>query len=162
MSIPPPRAGEWLGLGAGAAVVASLFLPWYAPAVTGWRALRVLDLVLLATALLAAAGWASGARARSPALPMALAALTAALGAVATLATVIRVIDPPAGAGGARPGAALGVAAAAAVVVGAALALREDPPLEGEAARRAAADELARAEVLPPPPGARARRPDHW
>jgi hypothetical protein len=147
-----PRAGEWLALAAGILLGASLFLPWFGRGRSGWEALAALDVVLVATALTAVALWILSVTQRAAALPVAFAASAALLGVVALAWVGVRLLLPPEDAADRGPGGFVALVAAAGVGAGGALSMREDPAPRGAEARRLAEEELARVEVLPPPP----------
>jgi hypothetical protein len=153
-----PRAGEWLALVAALALLLCTFLPWYAPGRSAWEAFGALDVYLLLTALVAGALWTVSVSQEGDAVSVVFAALTTLLGAIAAAWISVRLLLPPADLVDRLPGAVLGLASALGVLVGGALAMREDPPLEGEARRRAVEREAARAEVLPRPAGSPGKR----
>ena len=146
-----PRAGEWLALVAAVALAASLFLPWYAPARTAWDAFALLDVFLVLTALVGGALWTLAATQEAEALPVAFAALTTLLGAIATVWVAFRLLVPPLEPIDRLAGAFVGLSGAAGVLMGGVLAMREDPEPWGEERRRALEREAARVEVLRPP-----------
>jgi hypothetical protein len=114
------RAGEWLALLAGAALVVSLFLPWYEGDdgdVSGFEAFSVVDVLLVLVAAVAFALAFLQATQTSPTLPVAFGVLTVVVGAIGTLLAVFRLIDSPS-AGDVAAGAWLGLAAAMAVTAG--------------------------------------------
>ena len=78
----------------------ALFLPWYGAKGTSatanaWHAFAVNDAILLLVALFAVALWAATATQRTPAVPMALASLTALLGLLATILVAVRLVWEP-------------------------------------------------------------------
>jgi hypothetical protein len=80
----------------------ALFLPWYgakgtSTTVNAWEAFAVNDAILLLVALFAVALWTATATQRTAAVPVAIAAITALLGIVATILVVIRLAAPPGG-----------------------------------------------------------------
>jgi hypothetical protein len=96
------RAGEWVAGLSGAGLIVALFLPWYgvqgtSTTVDAWQAFSVNDAILLLVALFAVALWTATATQRTPAVPVAIAALTALLGIVATILVVVRLAVPPGG-----------------------------------------------------------------
>jgi hypothetical protein len=122
------RAGEWLALVAGAALVVSLFLPWYEGEdgdVSGFEAFSVIDVLLVLVAAVAVTLAAMQATQTSPALPVGFGVLTVTAGAIGTLLALFRLIDSP-GAGGVAAGAWLGLVAVVAVTVGGWLSLKNE------------------------------------
>jgi hypothetical protein len=115
------RAGEWIALAGGIALVVSLALPWYdAPteALTGFEALTIIDVLLTLIALLAIALGVLQATQDTPAKPVAFGILSVVFGALAVLLVAFRLIDSPADGLTVRPGAWLGLVAALAITVG--------------------------------------------
>jgi len=122
--------------------VISLFLPWYgtdsdgcpappaecsASSVSGWESFAVLDLVLLAAALMAVATLVLALTQRAPAAPVETAALTAIAGVIALAWVALRLLAAPESADGlgVRWGW-LGLAATAGVAAGAWLSMRDE------------------------------------
>ena len=108
------RAGEWLALAGGVALIVSLFLPWYEGA-TGYQALTVVDVLLTLLALLALSLPVLQATRDSPALPVGAAVLTASFGILGVLLVLFRLIDDPFAGAELRGGAWIGLAAAVAI-----------------------------------------------
>jgi len=121
------RAGEWIAAASGAALLVSLFLPWYgSPDLTAWEALSAIDVLL---AFVAAAGVLLAlvtATQRVPAVSIALSALVTLAGLVGIVLVLMRTLDVPDGAGGREWALWLGLAGAAGIVVGAVLAMRDE------------------------------------
>jgi hypothetical protein len=122
------RAGEWLaGLG-GLGLLAVLFADWYGVAGrdattaggTGWQVFAVLDVLLVALALLGIAVAVTCATRRSPAVPVAAAVLATGFGIVMTLLVLYRLANQPGPNDlvDVRLGAWLGLLATLAVAVG--------------------------------------------
>jgi hypothetical protein len=90
------RIGEWLMAVAGAALLATLFLDWYSPALSAWEAFTVIDLLLalLAVAALGTVPLVAGARTAAPGV--AYEALVLLGGIVGVLICVLRLVDVPA------------------------------------------------------------------
>jgi ABC-type xylose transport system permease subunit len=99
MDLRKLRNGDWLAFAGGAALIVSLFLPWYGAGgetATGWQSLTVIDVVLSICALFGIAQWFFTAQQPTSAVPLAVAGLTAWAGILAILLTVVRWIDAPA------------------------------------------------------------------
>jgi len=115
------RAGEWIAVAGGIALIASLLLPWYdAPTgpLTGYEALTIIDVLLTLIALLALALGVLQATQDTPAKPVAFGVLSVIFGALAVLLVLFRLIDSPAAGLEVRAGAWLGLVAALAITVG--------------------------------------------
>jgi len=115
------RAGEWIAVAGGIALIVSLALPWYdAPteALTGFEALTIIDVLLTLIALLALALGVLQVTQDAPAKPVGAAVLTVVFGALAVLLVLFRLIDAPADGLEVRAGAWLGLVAAIAITVG--------------------------------------------
>ena len=129
-------------------------MTWYDPQVSGWEAFSAADIVFAASAVMALLSWLAGAVERTN--PTAVAALSLTLLVVlpATVIIVWRTIDPPGDGSAERAlGAWLGLAGVLGVAAGTVRAMRDEGPArrtpEGE--RRAAAEALEHAELLPLP-----------
>jgi len=119
-------AGEWLAGLSGAALLASLFLPWYGDSLSGWAALSVIDLVLAFVAAWAIALVPITAGQRVPAVPLTLDALLALAALPAFALVLFRLADPPSGADGRGWGLWLALAGAAGILAGALVAMRDE------------------------------------
>lgn len=125
------RRGEAVAGLSGAVLLALLFLTsWFrfglGPVNTeadGWHSLPTLRWLLVVTALLGLLLLFAQATRRAPALPVALSVITTTLGALTTLAVIIRL---PTDNGSPRAGAFAGLLAVAAVTVGAFMSLRRE------------------------------------
>jgi hypothetical protein len=98
MDLRRVRVWEWLTGLAGAALLASLFLPWYGEggrSLTGWESFAVIDVVLAVAALLAIALPAVAAAQRTAAVPQALTALVLLVGYPAIVLVAIRLLNIP-------------------------------------------------------------------
>lgn len=147
-------AGEWVTAAAGVLLLVSLFLTWYRPGVSAWEAFSVADLLFAVTGLLGAAGWITAAADRTNATSVALQSLTLLVAGIAAVVALYRLIDPPGdGALERAAGAWLGSAAVAGVLGGTVLAMRDEGPArrDPETERRAEAEALRRAELIPLP-----------
>ena len=112
------RAGEWLALVGGAAMLVALALPWYevdGETVTGFEAFTVVDVLLTLLALVALALPFLQATRDSPALPVAAGVVTGAFGILGVLLVLFRLIDDPFTGSSLRAGAWAGLAAAVAI-----------------------------------------------
>jgi hypothetical protein len=123
------RAGEWITAVSGAALLASLFLPWYEAGgeeATAWQALTVTDVLL---ALLAAFGVALlpiTASQGTPAVPIAFSALVSLAGVVGVLLVLVRAANLPDGADGRGWALWLGLAGVLGVAAGGCVAMRDE------------------------------------
>jgi FtsH-binding integral membrane protein len=137
------RSGEWIAALSSAALLASLFAPWYGPdSASGWEALAATDVLL---AVVAAAGVLLGivtATQRVPAVPIALAAVVALFGVVGVVLVVLRIANVPDELSGREWGVWLALAGAAGIVAGASIAMREE---------RWPGDEPVHVETMPAP-----------
>jgi uncharacterized membrane protein len=121
-----PNKGELTAGLAGAALLVSLFLPWFGPdpAASGWEALSVLDLVLAAVAVGAVSLPMLRATQRKTDLPIIVTSLVALVAIVASVMVLYRLADP---AGDGREiGLYLGLAAVFGVSAGAWAAMRNE------------------------------------
>jgi hypothetical protein len=92
------RDGEWIAGAGGAALLVSLFLPWYGGGrveATAWQALGVLDVVLALLALVPLTLVVLQATRASPTLPVVFSVLSVPTAALATLLVLVRLIDQP-------------------------------------------------------------------
>jgi len=123
--------GEVVAGLAAALLLALLFLtPWFRfgsgaahADADGWHGLPTLRWLLVVTALTGLSLVTSQATRRAPALPVTLSVITTMLGALTTLALIIRL---PTDSGSPRVGAFAGLLAAAALTVGGFLSLRRE------------------------------------
>ena len=128
------RAGEWLALVAGVALIVSLFLPWYQPllpivaydSLTGFQALTVVDILLVLVAAVGIALAILQATRTSPSLPVAFAVLSVVVGALATLLVLYRLVDVPRDELETVHGAWIALAATIALTAGGWLSLRNE------------------------------------
>jgi uncharacterized membrane protein len=89
------RPGEVIAGVGGLVLLVSLFTSWYEGGVSGWEALSVIDVILALVALTGIALLVTQATMRRPGWPVALSVLTSALGFVATLLVLLRIVDLP-------------------------------------------------------------------
>ncbi len=161
------RLGEWMTGVSGAILVPATLLPWYerplecvrapcsSPTVSAWEAFAVVDLALLLAALLGLACSLVAVLYRAPAVPIAVASITALLGTVASVLVLVRTAFPP-DAEARLGGLWLGLVATLGVAAGGWLAVRHEGygfwPTQDPAA--AHPDWAPRVEVtdLPAPP----------
>jgi hypothetical protein len=122
------RAGEWLaGLG-GAALIASLFLPWYGrgPAdLSGWEAFDAIDVVIAVLALGGPALAVLAATQRTTAIPIAFAALVTLDALVVAVIVLLRLLNLPEPASERDLGVYVGVGAALVMLAGGMAAMRD-------------------------------------
>jgi hypothetical protein len=88
------RAEPLAGLG-GLILLVSLFLPWYSPGGSGWEVLSVIDILLALLALLAIAVPLATLLTEGPAKSIGTAVIASALGWLAILLVLFRLIDEP-------------------------------------------------------------------
>jgi len=145
----------------GAALIVSLFLPWYeraggaAGSLSGWEALGVIDVILALIAACAVSVTIATAVMRVAAVPIALDALATWLAILAVVLVLIRVLDLPDGAAGRDLGLWLALAAAAGILVGSAVSMRDErlsPPGRYTDASGRPVPKPAEIEPLPAPP----------
>jgi hypothetical protein len=122
------RTGEVIAGLAGLVLGVALFaLPWFSAGdgatATGWSAMDVLRFVVVIAALGGLALAVAQATQASPALPVSLSVVMTAVGAVTTIALVIRLLTT---AGTPQSGAYVGLAAAVALTAGAFASLRQE------------------------------------
>lgn len=105
MDLGRVRTFEWLTGLAGIALFVSLFLPWYGAegfsgTATAWQAFGVVDFLLAFVALFAIALLIVTAMQRTAAVPQTVAAFVVWFAVVGVAAVLVRLINPPAVAGG--------------------------------------------------------------
>jgi hypothetical protein len=116
----------------GAALIVSLWLPWYREAhqnVDGWQAMAVNDVILLLVGGLGIAVVLAAAAQSSGAVPIATAVFAALAGILASILTLVRVIWPPDLGPGPTDRAAgvwIGLAASLSIAVTAWLSMRDE------------------------------------
>lgn len=152
------RNGDWIALASGVVLIGALFLPWYGAAgetASGWSSLSAIDVVLCLCALFGVAQWFFTAQQPTPAVPLAIAGLGAWAGILASILTLIRVIDAPAAGLGLEFGIFVALAAALGLFAGAWRALGDERMRkpDGRWSEPAHGDIGAGVEVrtLPPP-----------
>lgn len=128
MAVGRLRSGEVIAGLAGLALAVVLFaLPWFSTGhdatATGWSAMDVLRVPVAITALAGLALATAQATQASPALPVSLSVVVTVIGALTTLALVIRL---PTAAGTPQAGAYAGLACAIVLTGGAFRSLREE------------------------------------
>jgi hypothetical protein len=137
MELRRPLAGQWIAALGGVALLVSLFLPWYevddTPAVTAtaWESFSVTDILLFVAALIAVALPVVNSLQRTPAIPIALDALTVLVALVAFVFALIRVISPPADELSREFGLWLGFVSVDVVLLGAVFSLRDEGVARG-------------------------------
>jgi hypothetical protein len=146
--------GDWLAAIGGVVMLVALVLPWYSAngeSATAWQTMAVDDVILAVAAVLAIAAAFVVALPRLYSLSVAATALAILPAAVGLVVTIYRLISPaPEVDVSLDVGAWLGLAAAAAIAVGAWTGAKDEGPARrsAEAERRAAAEALARTELL--------------
>jgi hypothetical protein len=123
------RAAEWITALSGAALLVSLFLPWYtssADDATAWESLAVTDVLLALVAAFAVALLPITASQRTAAVPIAFSALVSLAGVIGVLLVLFRAASLPDGADGRGWALWLGLAAAFGIAAGAWLAMRDE------------------------------------
>jgi hypothetical protein len=143
------RAGEWIAALGGAALLGSLFLPWYGDGqvdFTAWEALAANDVILAIVAASGVALLVVTATQQVPAVPIAMGALVTLAGIVGTVLVLVRVGWTPDGAPERAGGLWLGLAGALAIVVGGVIAIRD------ERISRPGSPTDATGRPAPPPP----------
>ena len=124
------RAGEWIAALSGAALLVSLFLPWYGAGAeddaSGWQALAAVDIALALVAVFGVALLLITASQRVPAVPIALSPIVTLVGMIGVVLVLIRLANAPDGFDGREVGVWLGLVAAVGIVAGGALAMRDE------------------------------------
>lgn len=131
MSLKRLRLGELLALAGAICVIVSLFVRSYeAPAgnLDAWDTFGPGVALLLAAVCAALTMVLSALTERSPALPVSTAVWGVALGLIAVIAAIIRVLERPDHATSVCVGAWLALAGAVAILVGAWQSLRDERP----------------------------------
>lgn len=158
MDLRRARIGEWLSGGLGAALVLSLFLPWYCTpdspsgcspdeGVSGWESFAVVDIILLAAGAIAVAALVLTLTQRTPAVPLAVTTLGVLVALAAAVLAVVRLVAAPdlVGGGGADApvrllGAWLGAGSALGLLASLLAAIRDERiPSERRTAEQQAA-----------------------
>jgi hypothetical protein len=116
--------GDWLAGAGGALLLLALFLPWFGDA-DAWQAFDVTDVILLLAALAGIGVAVFGAANSKTDVPITSGALTAPVGALATLLVLYRLIDPVAGLDR-KIGLYLGLLAAGWITYGAWRSIRDE------------------------------------
>ena len=101
------RVGEWVLALSSAALLVSLFLPWYErgdTTVSGWESFTIIDVLLAAVAIFALCAVVATATQPTTALSISFESLSVIFGLVASVLALVRVLDVPdfGGAGWAR------------------------------------------------------------
>jgi hypothetical protein len=167
------RPGEWMAGASGAALMVALFLPWYdegevaciqlagvkcpSPATaSAWEAFSVVDVLLVAAALLAMALLVLTATQRTPAIPIATSVLVVVSGIVSLLLVLFRslvVPDVETGLPGAdverAAGLVLGLVGAVGIAAGGAIAMADERVVDVRRSRGTAGG--LPVETVPPP-----------
>ncbi len=120
--------GELVGAVSGLGLFVASFLPWYSAGgvdATAWQAFSVIDLVLIAAAIVSVSVPLVALARLSVSYPPAGSSVAAGLGAAAFVCVLFRLIDPPADGVDLAIGAWLGLAAAAGITVAGYLGMQE-------------------------------------
>jgi hypothetical protein len=176
------RYPEWIAGISGAALIALLFAPWYEakPSVgltayapgpqtssfNAWQAFGVADIVLAAVGAMGVALFVMTAAYRTPAMSIALGALTCLAAIVAVVIVVVKLLSDPSVPLDIRPfngsadvspafGAYLGLAAALGLAVGGWLSVELQRPGRAILREQARRGRPAIRELPAPPPGGR-------
>ena len=129
MDLRKERNGDWIALASGVVLVVALFLPWYdtgEQTFSAWQELTVIDVILLVCALFGIAQWFFTAQQATPAMPLAIAGLGAWIGVLATILTLVRIVDVPADGLALEFGAFVALAASVGLFTGAWRALGDE------------------------------------
>jgi heme A synthase len=129
MDLRRPRAGEWIAAVSGAALLVSLFLPWYTAGTddaTAWQALTATDVLLALAAAFAAALVPIAASQRTAAVPIAFSALVSLAGIIAVLLVLLGAANLPDGADGREWALWVALVAALGIAGGGWLAMRDE------------------------------------
>ena len=94
MDLRRVRVWEWLTGLSGLALLVALFLPWYGDA-SAWEAFSIADVLLALVGLVALAYVFVTASQRTAAVPQTMAALVLPLTIVATIVTLLRLVNAP-------------------------------------------------------------------
>lgn len=119
------RVGEWATAGAGALLLASLFLSWYDGA-SAWESFAVNDVILAIVALAAIAVVPVTASQPTPAVALAMEALVCLAAVIALVLVAVRLVFLPGDADDREIGAWLGLLAALGIVAASAVAMRDE------------------------------------
>jgi hypothetical protein len=136
------RPPELLALLSGLLLAVALFLPWYefpSGQRDAWSALTVAELPAALAAIVALALVAVTVLQRSPALPVAVAVWTTAIGFVAVVVVTVRVLALPGLATERCYGLWLALAGSVGVLVAGWLSMRDERPFWGAPVNRQAA-----------------------
>jgi hypothetical protein len=177
MDISRLRRGELIAGAAGIVLLIDLWLKWYGLKVEGvsgipgdfggsfnaWESFGIIDLILFLTIVVAVGSAVLTATQRSVALPVAASVVVTALGALATLLVLYRIIDPPGASGsfgGVEVGLSrgfglfLGVILTGAITYGGFASMQEEGTSFGEAADSLKSGGGGTPPAAPPPPPA--------
>jgi hypothetical protein len=125
------RIGEWIAAGAGAVLLVSLWLPWYATppnTASAWASLAVLDVLLALAACAGVALLLITAAQSVPAVPIAFSVFVTFAGMAAVILVLARLIALPEGADGREWGIWLALTGSVALVAGGLVAMRDERP----------------------------------
>jgi hypothetical protein len=127
------RLGEWTALAGIGCVIAALFLPWYQTSLGVnlgfWDTFGGAAVLMLAALAAACAMVLSAALEReSPALPVATAVWSMAIGLIGAIAAIVRVLERPDHATGLCAGAWFGLAGALLILIGSWRVIHDERP----------------------------------
>jgi hypothetical protein len=128
------RPADALALAGAVLLVVALFAPWFDEAggrENAWQALTIAAVPAALEAVASVALAAVTVTQRSPALPLALAVCTIAVGLATSVLVVVFAAAPPGAASGRCYGLWLGLAGAVGVLVAACLSLHDERPFWG-------------------------------
>ena len=133
------RPAEWVMTAGAAALVVSLFLPWYGlgrvgRTFTGWQSFTAVDVILVVCAGVALLAVFLQATQRTPALPIVSSVAAVWTGLTAVVIVALNVVDRPDRFADTRYGAWIGLAAVVALLAGEWWGMRDERP--GLRARR--------------------------
>ena len=131
MSLRRLRAGELIALAGAACLIAALTRPWYESPqgnLSAWATFGLAVALLILAAAGALALVLATVTERSPALPVAAAVWSTALGFLGTIAAAVRLVERPEHAFALCAGAWLGLAGAVLVFVGSWQSMRDERP----------------------------------
>jgi hypothetical protein len=165
MDVNRLRLGEMVAAAGAAVLFLVMFLDWYgvegtSVAANAWQVFSWVDLYLFLTVVVALGLAVLTMGQRTVALPLSVSVLVTAMGAVATLLILYRIVNQPGPNEliSVQIGAYLGLLAALAITVGGYLSMRDENASFGSAATRLQSQSQTPTRP-PPPPGPEAAGP---